>query len=98
MHRFALSALTGDPPPPADPAQGEAIRRWTAEALHLSDDAVVRIFESACLDPGCPIVETAIAVFEDARTRTWRFARPRAAVTKAMVVFALQSKPEGERA
>ncbi len=96
MHRFALPALTGEPTPPADPAQAEAIRRWTIETLRLPDEAVVRVFEASCLDPGCPIVETAIAVFADARTRTWRFARPRVAVTKAMVVFALQSKPEGE--
>lgn len=96
MHRFAVPALTGESPPPADPAQAEAIRRWTVETLGLGDDAIVRIFESACLDPGCPIVETTIAVFENVRTRHWRLARPRVAVTKAMVVFALQAKPDGE--
>ena len=96
MHRFAVPALTGEPAPPVDSAQAEALRRWTVETLGLGDDAVVRVFDSACLDPGCPIVETTIAVFEDGRTRRWRFARPRVAVTKAMVMFALQAKPQGE--
>ncbi len=96
MHRFTIPALSGEPSTVSDPAQAEAIRRWTKEYLDLGDDAVVRVFDAACLDPGCPIVETTVAVFEDARTRSWRFARPRAAVTKAMVKFALEGKPQGE--
>lgn len=44
-------------------------------------------------DPGCPLLETVIAVFEPARTRKWRLHRPRSAVTKIMIQQALAAPP-----
>lgn len=93
MHRFvpAADAAAGNPPP--DPAHAAAIRRWTQAYLKLPDDAVVSVFESACADAGCPLVETVIAVFECGRTRRWKLTRPRVAVTKTMVHQTLATPP-----
>ena len=38
------------------------IKKTLREALHLSDDMTVTVTELACLEEGCPPVETAIGV------------------------------------
>jgi hypothetical protein len=85
MHHFIPDPAGGLPVPAIDPSHTAAIRRWTVECLRLPEDAVVSVNEVACIDPGCPLVETVIAVFEDGRTRSWKFTRPRVAVTRMMV-------------
>jgi hypothetical protein len=87
MHRFIPPE--GVTSARIDPAHTEAIKRWTREALRLGEDDVISVNEVACVDPGCPLVETVIAVFGGDETRTWRFTRPRVAVTKMMVQQAL---------
>ena len=91
MHRFIPDPAA--PAPAINPEHTAAIKRWTAEVLHLPSDAVVTVAETACLDAGCPLVETVVAVFDPTGTRTWKFTRPRAAVTKAMVTQTLASLP-----
>ena len=92
MHRFI--------PPveqevrPLDPAHAEAIKRWTREALGLASDDVVTVSEVACVDPGCPLVETVIGVFGAGAARRWRLTRPRAAVTKMMITQTLATPPQ----
>ena len=93
MHHFtALPSVEG-----ADPSQSAdhviAIKGWTRAVLKLEEDAVVTVTELACSDPGCPLLETTIAVFENDRTRVWKLTRPRMAVTKGMVLQTLQSPP-----
>lgn len=85
MHRFIPDPSDGSPVPLVDPSHTAAIRRWTTEILELPEDAVVSVNEIACIDPGCPLVETVVAVFEDGQTRSWKFTRPRVAVTRMMV-------------
>jgi hypothetical protein len=72
-----------------NPDHAAAIKRWTREVLALSEDAVITVQEIACADPGCPLVETVIAVFEEGRTRRWKLTRPRVAVTRSMIVQTL---------
>lgn len=94
MHRF-IPKTDGDADALLDPKQLEAIKRWTRETLRLRDEAVITVTETACVDPGCPLLETIIAVFDEGMpTRAWRFTRPRAAVTKAMVMQTLATPPE----
>ena len=77
-----------------DPAHTAAIKRWVAEELHLGDDDVVSVMESACVDPGCPLVETHLAVFgADGSTRRWKLTRQRYAVAKFIVQQALRQSP-----
>lgn len=94
MHHFIPDPTGAGEGPRLDPSHAEAIRRWVREMLSLPEDAVVTVSEIACVDPGCPLVETVIAVFEDGRTRSWKFTRPRWAVTRVMLQLALESAPQ----
>lgn len=77
-----------------DPAHTQAIKQWVAEELGLGEDDVVSVMESACIDPGCPLVETIVAVFgADGSTRQWKLTRQRYAVAKFIVKQALAQPP-----
>lgn len=81
----------------SDPAHTTAIKRWTRELLALSGDTSITVSELACRDPGCPLLETVVTVFDDAGgTRQWRFTRPRIAVTKLMLQQTLVTPPRRE--
>jgi hypothetical protein len=95
MHNFIPQPGDDRAPAGVDPAHTAAIKRWTREILHLDDAAVVTVVELTCADPGCPILATVVAVFEDGRTRKWTFSRPRFAVTKIMVQQALAERADG---
>ncbi len=94
MHRFI--------PSPDDPAEGQpdpehtaAVKRWATEILNPPPDSVITLHETACVDPGCPLVESVITVFDGpGDTRCWRFTRPRVALTKLMVRQTLETPPE----
>ncbi len=73
-----------------DPEHTRAIKGWVREELALDKDDVVSVLESVCIDPGCPLVETVIAVFgADGSTRRWKMTRQRFAVAKFTVKQAL---------
>ena len=71
------------------PAPGLALKTWTREILRLDEDAVVTVMELACSDPGCPLVETVIAVFDATGSRKWKLHQALADVTQLDVQFAL---------
>ena len=71
------------------PAHGLAIKQWTREILRLDADAVVTVMELSCSDPGCPLVETVIAVFDANGSRKWKLHQAQVAVTQLDVQFAL---------
>ncbi len=48
--------------PRPDPAQLAAIKRWVAAALTLPDDVPIMVTELHCSEPGCPPLETVIAI------------------------------------
>ncbi len=91
MHR--VIPVAGEAPPAINPEHTAAIKRWTREILRLPDDAVVTVGEIACADAGCPLVETAVAVFDATGARLWKFTRPRVAVTKLMLRQTLATPP-----
>lgn len=90
-HRFVPDSDAEPPPPRLDFVL--AIKRWTADLLHLDPDATITVSELACRDEGCPLVETAITVFDNEGTRTWCFTRPKIALTKLMVQQTLATPP-----
>ncbi len=49
-------------PPPERAEKTRAIKAWVREELALDDDATVLVTELACTEPGCPPVETIIAL------------------------------------
>ena len=78
-----------------DPSHTRSIKQWVAEELDLTDDDVVSVMESGCIDPGCPLVETTIAVFAaDGSTRSWKLTRQRFTVAKFIVKQALAQLPK----
>ena len=91
MHRFIPAP--GEATPEINPEHTAAIKRWTRDVLRLPDDAAVTVSEIPCADIGCPLVETAVAVFDPAGTRLWKFTRPRVAVTKLMLQQTLATPP-----
>lgn len=77
-----------------DPEHTRAIKRWVADELDLSEDDVVSVMEAGCVDPGCPLVETTIAVFAaDGTTRNWRLTRQRYAIAPFIIKQALAQPP-----
>lgn len=76
-----------------DLEQVRAIKRWTSELLKLASDDVVTVSELDCASADCPIIETLITVHAQNARRTWRFSRPKIAITKLTLsqVFAHSS-------
>lgn len=87
-----LDATPADPR--SAPEQLGAIKRWTREILGLRADDAVTVSELACRDPGCPVLETVIAVFAEGVTMRWKFARPGCAVTRTMLRQTLAAAPQ----
>jgi hypothetical protein len=83
MHRFIPDPAEATPA--INPEHAAAIRRWTREFLRLPEDIVIMVSDTPCRDPGCPLVETIVSVFETGGTRAWTFTRPAVAVTKTML-------------
>jgi hypothetical protein len=92
VHRFI--------PDPTAPDAGNAaleqsrvVKSWVHAYLGLDEHAAITLHEVACVDPGCPLVETTIAVLEPGRTRRWKLTRPKVAITKLMVHQTLATPP-----
>lgn len=79
--------------PRSPPAHLAAIKQWTRDILGLAEDDIVTINELSCRDPGCPLLETIIAVFAEGVTMRWKFARPGCAVTRTMLRQTLTTAP-----
>lgn len=63
-------------------------------ALSLGADGAVLVQQLACTEPGCPPVETVVAVLTAPR-RSWKFHGPAANLTAARLREALIEHPEG---
>lgn len=93
MHRFIPEPGEEMAAPSLNPEHTAAIRRWTRDVLRLPDDTVVTVADTPCRDPGCPLVETVVTVFDATGTRAWAFTRPAVAVTKLMLQQTLATPP-----
>jgi hypothetical protein len=70
----------------SDPAQTERVRGWVTAALHLGPDTPMLITELRCSEPGCPPVETVIAVLDQpGQPRQFKIHKPLAEVSEADV-------------
>lgn len=81
-----------------DPARGRRageIAQLARRTLGLTEDTAVTVSQLACREPGCPPVETVIAVLGPAGRR-WTIHRPLADIDDAMVVGLLTLEPHGE--
>ena len=72
------------------PGRAGAVKGWVTECLSLTEAALVSVAELACHEPGCPPVETVVAVHASAgQRRQWHVHKPLSEVKKADVVTAL---------
>ena len=79
---MALNFGSGSRPNAGASAQ---VKRWVREHLAL-DDATLVVSELACTEPGCPPIETVIAVLDVGHQQTWKLHKPLAEVDEADIV------------
>ena len=63
--------------------------------LDLHDDVAVTVQQLTCREPGCPPVETVIAILANP-ARRWTLHRPLADVTDELVAHLLRDEPDGD--
>jgi len=69
--------------PKRDIALIRKIKDWAYECLPISAEATVSVMELECREPGCPPLETVIAVMELGKeTRQWKFHKSIPEVTR----------------
>ncbi len=65
------------------------VKEWALATVTDADDAAVLVTELRCTEPGCPPLETVIAVLGTRSRREVRIYAPLAEVTREAVVAAL---------
>lgn len=80
--------------PAVDPVQSAAVKDWTRAVLGLDQETGVLVQQLACIEPGCPPVETVIAVLHEAGTVSRTIHRPLADVREADVRLAFTTPEE----
>ncbi len=72
------------------PGRAGEVKAWVAKHLDLSEEDLVTVAELACVEPGCPPVETVVTVHgADGQRRSWHIHRPLAEVDEAHVVTSI---------
>jgi hypothetical protein len=70
------------------------IKDWARELLGAGEEASILVSELACSEPGCPPIETVIAILDGpGSARRYKLHRPSAEVTREDV--ARLAAPEG---
>ncbi len=72
---------------PADPDQVERIKGWAAEGFSLEEGTPVMVMELRCTEPGCPPIETAVAIMDTpGEPRQYKLHKPIPEVTREDVL------------
>ena len=71
---------------PARAAHVRAIKEWTAREVALDEDAAVMVTELQCTEPGCPPLETCVAVLRAGRSASFKVHKALIDVTEDDVV------------
>jgi hypothetical protein len=69
------------------------VRRWVEEQLGLDEPITVLVTELACHKPGCPPIETVIALLGGRDSKTWKIPCPAAELSAADVAAVLARPP-----
>lgn len=80
--------LPGTGPRP-DRTASARVKAWVAAALGPDDERTILVTELACTEPGCPPVETVIALLQEGEPQRWKLHKPVATVTEHDVRTAL---------
>jgi len=71
-----------DPKPPANTEKILQIQCWVRDRLALDEETIVMVSELRCSEPGCPPLETLIAVLDGPRqSRQFKFHKTIAELT-----------------
>ncbi len=74
--------------PKVSTATLQQLKLWTAELLGLDPDIPISISQLQCHEPGCPPLETVIAVMETSRQQ-YKLHKAAAAIDRADLAIAL---------
>lgn len=77
-----MSSLFGRPLG-AGTSDGVRVKAWVRDILALPESSTVMVAELACTEPGCPPLETVVAILDAGRTTKHTIHRPMAEVTEA---------------
>ncbi|MBO0777725.1 MAG: hypothetical protein J2P37_02755 [Ktedonobacteraceae bacterium] len=78
-----------------DPQFIEQIKGWVHDALHPDEDTSIMVTELRCSEPGCPPIETVIALLKKAQpTRQYKIQKTIAAITQADVALLATREPK----
>jgi len=69
------------------------IKAWTAEILSLGEEATVMVTELACSEPGCPPLETVVAILQAGDNRQMKLHKAMAEVTREELAERLRKLP-----
>ena len=77
------------------PVQLQQLKSWVYEALSLDESVPVSISQLTCTEPGCPPLETVIAVMTQP-PKTYKIHQPAVEITQTNIVQTLKEKKESE--
>jgi hypothetical protein len=66
----------------ADTENTTQLKGWVTAALPAGDERTVLVTELTCTEPGCPPVETVIALIGQGEPQQWKLHKPIAAITE----------------
>jgi hypothetical protein len=69
-----------------NPARTQEIKKWVRDVFQLSEDRTVMVTELQCSEPGCPPVETVIAIIAENSKTQHKLHKSLAEVTRGDVV------------
>jgi len=76
--------------------KSRVIKGWVAEFLPLGPETSILVSELQCSEPGCPPIETVIALLEGkGAPRQFKVHRPMAEVSREDVIRALRAEHGG---
>jgi hypothetical protein len=73
--------LPGTNPRPDGTATAR-VKAWVTATLEPDDNRTILVTELACTEPGCPPVETVIALLQEGDRERWKLHKPAAAITE----------------
>ena len=80
-----------DPKPPVNTEKISEIQCWVRDRLALAEDTIVMVSELRCSEPGCPPLETVMAVLEGPRqSRQFKVHKSIAEMTQNDVELAMR--------
>ena len=77
------------------PTQLKQLKAWVYQTLTLEQSVPVSISQLTCTEPGCPPLETVIAVMTQP-PQTYKIHRPAVEIDQGDVIKALANKPKSD--